>query len=161
MKTSVIEVRDMLSVLSVAVVEKRIGNVGGVESVTVNYAAGNAAVRYDETRLDIADIKADVRKSGYDDDGAPSAESSMHGHDMRSAPSSKSDAAHKAAPVANDAGIADSSASPSQETSAAAKSSSPVSATKPAGATSPGADTTGVAGAPPPADASKDDTAIP
>lgn len=50
----------MLSVLSVAGVEKRIGNVGGVESVTVNYAAGNATVRYDETRLDIADIKADV-----------------------------------------------------------------------------------------------------
>ncbi len=45
MKTSVIEVRDMLSVLTVDEVEKRIGEVPGVESATVNYAAGNATVR--------------------------------------------------------------------------------------------------------------------
>jgi len=64
MKTSTIEVRDMLSVLSVIGVEKRIGGVPGVESVTVNYAAGNATVRYDETRLNIADIKSGVRQSG-------------------------------------------------------------------------------------------------
>ena len=51
MKTSVIEVHAMLSVLSVDEVEKRIGEVPGVESVTLNYAAGNATVRYDETRL--------------------------------------------------------------------------------------------------------------
>ena len=50
MKTSVIEVHDMLSVLSVLGVEKRIGEVPGVESVTVNYAAGIATVRSDETR---------------------------------------------------------------------------------------------------------------
>ena len=37
MKTSVIEVHAMLSVLSVDEVEKRIGEVPGVESVTVNY----------------------------------------------------------------------------------------------------------------------------
>ena len=37
MKTSVIEVHDMLSVLSVDGVEERIGKVPGVESVTVNY----------------------------------------------------------------------------------------------------------------------------
>jgi Cu2+-exporting ATPase len=57
MKTSEIEVRDMLSVLSVDGVEKLIGEVPGVESVTVNFAAGSAAVRYDETRLKAADIK--------------------------------------------------------------------------------------------------------
>ena len=62
MKTSVIEVRDMLSVLSVLGLEKRIGAVPGVESATVNYAAGSATVRYDETRLDIADIKSGVRQ---------------------------------------------------------------------------------------------------
>ena len=39
MKTSVIEVHDMLSVLSVDGVEERIGKVPGVESVTVNSAA--------------------------------------------------------------------------------------------------------------------------
>ncbi|MCR4310032.1 MAG: cation transporter, partial [Deltaproteobacteria bacterium] len=65
MKTSVIEVHDMLSVFSVNEVEKRIGKVPGVESVTVNYAAGSATVRYDETRLEIADIKSAVRQSGY------------------------------------------------------------------------------------------------
>jgi len=66
MKTSVIEVRDMLSVLSVLGVEELIGKVPGVESVTMNYAAGNATVRYDETRLEIADIKAAVRQIGYE-----------------------------------------------------------------------------------------------
>jgi len=45
MKTSVMEVRDMLSVLSVDEVERRIGEVPGVESVTVNYAAESATVR--------------------------------------------------------------------------------------------------------------------
>ena len=62
MKTSIIEVRDMLSVLSVVGVEKQIGEVPGVKSVTVNFAAGNAAVRYDETRLNVADIKSAVRQ---------------------------------------------------------------------------------------------------
>ena len=61
MKTSVMEVRDMLSVLSVLGVEKRIGEVPGVESVTVNHAAGSATVRYDETRLTVADIKSGLR----------------------------------------------------------------------------------------------------
>jgi len=66
MKTSVIKVHAMLSVLSVDEVEKRIGEVPGVESVTVNYAAGSATVRYDETRLKIADIKSAVRQRGYE-----------------------------------------------------------------------------------------------
>ena len=65
MKTSVIEVRGMLPVLSVPGVEKRIGEVPGVKSVTVNFAAGSATVRYDETRLNVADIKSAVRQRGY------------------------------------------------------------------------------------------------
>ena len=65
MKTSVIKVHDMLSVWSVDEVEKRIGEVPGVQSVTVNNAASSATVRYDETRLEIADIKSAVRQSGY------------------------------------------------------------------------------------------------
>ncbi len=73
MKTSVMEVRDMLSVLSALGVEQRIGEVPGVESVTVNYAAGTATVRYDETRLDVADIKSDVRQSGFEEAAAPAA----------------------------------------------------------------------------------------
>ena len=65
MKTSVIEVHDMLTVLSVDEVEKRIGEVPGVESVTVNFAAANATVRYDETLLEIGDVKSTVRQRGY------------------------------------------------------------------------------------------------
>ena len=65
MKTSVIEVHDMLSVLTVDEVEKRFGEVPGVESATVNYASGNATVRYDETRLEVADIKVIVHQRGH------------------------------------------------------------------------------------------------
>ena len=74
MKTSVIEVHDMLSVLSVDEVERRIGEVPGVESVTVNYAAGSATVRYDETRLKTADIKSAVRQAAHES-AAPAAAS--------------------------------------------------------------------------------------
>jgi copper chaperone CopZ len=84
MKTSVIEVRDMLSVLSVLGVEERIGKVPGVESVTVNFAAGNATVRYDETRLEIADIKSAVRQGGYES-AAPTADSADHSHEGHTA----------------------------------------------------------------------------
>ena len=64
MKTSVIEMRDMLSVLNVAEVEQRIADVPGVASATVNYAAGNATVRYDETLLNVADIKVMAHQRG-------------------------------------------------------------------------------------------------
>ena len=66
MKTSVIEVHDLLSVLSLDDLETRIGEVPGVESVTANFAARNATVRYDETRLDITHLKSAVRQRGYD-----------------------------------------------------------------------------------------------
>ena len=69
MKTSVIEVREMLSVLTEDEVEKRIGEVPGVASVTVNYAARNATVRYDETRLEVADIKALIHQRGQQSAG--------------------------------------------------------------------------------------------
>lgn len=66
MKTSTLQVHDMLSVLSVDEVERRIGEVPGVASVTVDFAAGRATVRYDETRLENADIKSAVRQRGFD-----------------------------------------------------------------------------------------------
>ena len=84
MKTSVIEVRDMLSVLSVLGVEERIGKVPGVESVTVNFAARNATVRFNETRLNLADIKSDVRQSGFEADGA-SDDAAAGDHEHKSA----------------------------------------------------------------------------
>jgi Cu2+-exporting ATPase len=64
MKTSVIEVPDMLSVLTVDEVEKRFGDVPGVESATANYAAGKITVRYDETLLKVADITVFVHQRG-------------------------------------------------------------------------------------------------
>ena len=80
MKTSVIEVHDMLSVLRVDDVGRRNGEVPGVESVTVNFAAGSATVRYDETRLEIADIRSAVRQRGYES-AAPAAASEGDGHE--------------------------------------------------------------------------------
>ena len=74
MKTSTINVHDMLSVLSVDEVEKRIGEVPGVESVTVNFAAENATVRYDETRLEATDIKSAVRQKSYESDAPEQSE---------------------------------------------------------------------------------------
>ena len=103
MKTSVIEVHDMLSVLPVDEVEKRIGEVPGVESVTVNYAARNATVRYDETRLEIADIKSAVRQRGYEP-AAPAAGAvgdRHEGHTAQGAPPvTPSPAAPKTPPAA-------------------------------------------------------------
>ena len=64
MKTSVIEVPDMLSVLTVDEVEERFEEVPGVESATVNYAAGKITVRYDETLLKVADITIFVHQRG-------------------------------------------------------------------------------------------------
>ena len=94
MKTSVMEVRDMLSVLSVLGVEKRIGEVPGVESVTVNYAAGNATVRYDETRLNIPDIKLAVRQNAYQSEGGSlPAQVSEHASAHEHAEAQTSDAA--------------------------------------------------------------------
>jgi Cu2+-exporting ATPase len=97
MKTSVIEVHAMLSVLSVEEVEERIGEVPGVESVTVNFAAQNATVRYDETRLDVADIKSGVRLRGHEH-AAPSGAS--EGHVASGAVSPASTAAPKSADAA-------------------------------------------------------------
>ena len=95
MKTSVMEVRDMLSVLSAQGVEQRIGEVPGVESATVNYAAGTATVRYDETRLNVADIKSGVRQSGFEDAAPTAAGPAGSAHKGHTTP----DAAPQASPV--------------------------------------------------------------
>ena len=97
MKTSVIEVHDMLSVLSAPGVEKKIGEVPGVESVTVNYAAGSATVRYDETRHHVADIKSDVRQNGYES-AAPAAAAAGDGHEGHTARSARPATPAPAAP---------------------------------------------------------------
>jgi len=99
MKTSVIEVHDMLSVLSVDEVEKRIGAVPGVESVTVNYAARSATVRYDETRLEVGDIKSAVRQRSYES-VAPAAAAGEDHTAAGTQPSTPDVAVPKVAPVA-------------------------------------------------------------
>lgn len=99
MKTSVIEVHAMLSVLSVDEVEKRIGEVPGVESVTVNFAAKNATVRYDETRLEVADIKSALRRRAHEPTtpAGPASDTGPANHDVDPAPLA---AALPAVPVA-------------------------------------------------------------
>lgn len=117
MKTGVMDVRDMLSVLSVVGVEERIGEVPGVESVTVNFAAGNATVRFDETRLDLADIKSDVRQRGSDAD-AQSKASTPDGHEGHARPvAKKEDGAESVAlkaPLAPSAAAPEGNASPAK-----------------------------------------------
>ena len=103
MKTSAIEVHDMLSVFSVDEVEKRIGEVPGVQSVTVNFAAGNATVRYDETQLAATDIKSAVRQRGLDP-AAPAAGPAGDGDEGK--------AASDAPPAAPEAASAEPSAAP-------------------------------------------------
>ncbi|MEO8310547.1 MAG: heavy metal translocating P-type ATPase, partial [Caldimonas sp.] len=105
MKTSVIEIDGMLSLLSVDETEKRIGEVPGVESVTVNFAARRATVRYDETRLDISHIKAAVRQRGFEHDAsqAPAAEepaAAVAAAQQTAVPAAKPAAAAAAAPEA-------------------------------------------------------------
>jgi Cu2+-exporting ATPase len=104
MKTSVIEVHAMLSVLSVDEVEKRIGEVPGVESATVNYAAGNATVRYDETRLEVADIKSAVRQRGYEPTGEPPPK---HASEHKPARKAAVESTPEAAPASASAPVAD------------------------------------------------------
>ena len=117
MKTSVIEVRDMLSVLSVLGVEERIGEVPGVDSVTVNFSAGSATVRYDETRLDVADIKAGVRQRSYEADAEPNepAVSTGEGHARKAAPALPESAASKTPAVAPAAASAGSAGAAAQD----------------------------------------------
>lgn len=105
MKTSVIHVHDMLSVFSMDEVERRIGEVPGVESVTVNFAAGSATVRYDETRLEVADIKSAVRQRGYESAGEPEPK---HASEHKPAPKGDAGSTPEAVSVAapSPAGIA-------------------------------------------------------
>ena len=96
MKTSVIEVREMLVASSVLRVEQRIGEIPGVESVTVNFAAENATVRYDETRVDVADIKAAILQRAHH----PGGESSANHGSNRKAPHKGAVSTPESAPAA-------------------------------------------------------------
>ena len=99
MKTSVMKVHDMLSVLSVSGVEERIGEVPGVESVTVDFAAGNATVRFDETRLSLADIRSNVRQSGFKDEAADNGDKDSDTSEAQGAPAADKPVAMKTQPA--------------------------------------------------------------
>lgn len=123
METSVIEVRDMLGVWSVNEVEKRIGEVPGVESVTVNFAAANATVRYDETQLEIADVKSAVRQRGYEAAGSDTpkpARDAPQGKEARSATPESPPVEPPAAPASGASKPPDASPAPDEKPDKAA-----------------------------------------
>lgn len=64
MRTSVIDLRDMLSVLSKGEIEARIRRIPGVDSAAVDRVSGSATVVYDETRLNAADIEVLLHQDG-------------------------------------------------------------------------------------------------
>lgn len=114
MKTSVIEVHDLLSVLSVDEVETRIGEVPGVDSVTVNFAAASATVRYDETRIVAADIKSVVRQRGYEPSTPSGASNGDENKDHPTSPTTPGPSAIKTGPIPPDPDTATSGAAQQQ-----------------------------------------------
>lgn len=65
MKTSVIEVGGMLSVLSAQGVEKQLMKMPGIEKAEVNYVGGSATVSYDENVIDSKAITIHIHECGY------------------------------------------------------------------------------------------------
>ncbi|MCO6411229.1 MAG: copper-translocating P-type ATPase [Thiogranum sp.] len=65
MKTSIVEVGGLLSVLSARGVEKQLLRLPGVKKAEINYVAGSATVAYDEAVVDLKAIKARVNECGY------------------------------------------------------------------------------------------------
>jgi Cu2+-exporting ATPase len=65
MKTSTVEVGELVSSLSAAGVQRQIAALPGVQHVDVNYVAGSATVHYDETKSSLEDIRRRVVECGY------------------------------------------------------------------------------------------------
>ncbi|MHB1670156.1 heavy metal translocating P-type ATPase [Thiomonas sp.] len=65
MKTTVIDVRDLLSPLSARGVEKQLVKMPGIKQVDVNSVSGSATVVYDGTVTDLDAIKAKVHECGH------------------------------------------------------------------------------------------------
>jgi Cu2+-exporting ATPase len=65
MKTSILEVDGLLSVLSARGVEKQLAKLPGVGKAEVNYIAGSTTVTYDETAIDLQAIKTRIHECGY------------------------------------------------------------------------------------------------
>ncbi|MDO8249594.1 MAG: heavy metal translocating P-type ATPase [Rhodoferax sp.] len=65
MKSSTIEVGELVSTLSAAGVEKQLSMLRGVHHADVNYVAGSATVHYDESRITLEAIRQRVIDCGY------------------------------------------------------------------------------------------------
>ena len=65
MKSVVIEVAGLLSVLSAAGVQKKLRQMPGVHHADVNYVSQSATVHYDESRLTLEELKRKVVECGY------------------------------------------------------------------------------------------------
>jgi Cu2+-exporting ATPase len=65
MKTSIVEVAGLLSVLSAQGVEKQLARLPGVKRIEVNYVAGSATVVYDEAVTTLEAIKSKIHECGY------------------------------------------------------------------------------------------------
>jgi len=65
MKTSTVEVGELVSSLSATGVQRQISALPGVHHVDVNYVAGSATVHYDETKTSLEDIRRRIVECGY------------------------------------------------------------------------------------------------
>ncbi|MDP3750723.1 MAG: heavy metal translocating P-type ATPase [Polaromonas sp.] len=65
MKTSTIEVAELISTLSAVGVERQLGTLAGVHHADVNYVAGSATVHYDETKVTLEAIRKRVNDCGF------------------------------------------------------------------------------------------------
>ena len=65
MKTSTIEVGELVSTLSAAGVARQLSTLPGVHDADVNYVAGSATVHYDEARIALEAIRQRVIDCGH------------------------------------------------------------------------------------------------
>jgi len=65
MKTSTVEVGELVSTLSAAGVQRQLSTLPGVHHANVNYVAGSATVHYDEAQVTVEAIRQRVVDCGY------------------------------------------------------------------------------------------------
>ena len=65
MKTAVVEVGGLLSVLSAEGVRKQLQKLSGVHHAEVNYVAQSATVHYDEQQVTLDDLRKRIEECGY------------------------------------------------------------------------------------------------
>ena len=65
MKTSTVEVGELISTLSAAGVSRQLATLPGVHHAEVNYVAGSATVHYDEAKITLDAIRQRVVDCGY------------------------------------------------------------------------------------------------